>query len=338
MQFSPKNLLRSILSNTYSQADLRDFVQLCYFLALPLVRKRISQGKINLNLLGLQERDVVYDCIADLFLRSDDGNLPKIRAYMDNNGVDITNWTNERLLPELRRLVFGKVHNNLIRLLGEVDPTLGKILRNIRLALEKSESFVEMERFGESYIVSNRVEPQMWRPPMPFDLLEQGFLSVASPRSDVPSLLGNLWEFLSSQVEYQRAVSIVTAGLLFKSLYQRFLDLEVNEEQQVEMDSPIERIQRLIHISCRQLHQDMQATYVTSGKTTADDYDKYFCVLEEILLDRAKGHGDGLTYFDYLKRQYPHMKKTDYRKNHKKILEYLVRAGKARISKRIKNW
>ncbi len=334
---SPRKLLQVVLSNTYSQAELRDFVQLCYFLALPLVRKRVSQGKINLNLLGLQERDIVYDCIADLFLRSEDGSLPKIRAYMDSSGLEIEKSTDERLLAELRRLIFGKVHNNLIRLLGEVDPSLGRILRNVRLAIEKSDTFVEMHRFSESYIVSNRVEPLMSLPPIPFSLLEQEFSSVANPRLDVPALLDALWTFFSSQVDYQRAVSIVTVGLLFKGVYQRSFDIELEQHHQVESGDPVERILDLVHILCGQLHRDMQDTYVMSGKTTAENYDKYFCALEDILVDRTKRTGDRLTYYEYLKCQFPQMTKTDYLNKHKKILEYLVRLGKTMISKKIKD-
>lgn len=61
--------LRSILDGTYTPLDVREFVQLCYVVALPLIRSKILRRKLNFEILGLKEADVVYDCLADLFRR-----------------------------------------------------------------------------------------------------------------------------------------------------------------------------------------------------------------------------------------------------------------------------
>jgi hypothetical protein len=53
--YSPKRLLGGILSGTYTPLDLREFAQLCYSLALPLIRKKIALGKLNLDSVGLKE-------------------------------------------------------------------------------------------------------------------------------------------------------------------------------------------------------------------------------------------------------------------------------------------
>ncbi|HTY36669.1 MAG TPA: hypothetical protein VMH23_06140, partial [Bacteroidota bacterium] len=61
MKISPsyRSVILKILSGTYSQSDVREFVHLCYLLALPLIRRRIAQGRIDLASLGLQQTDVV---------------------------------------------------------------------------------------------------------------------------------------------------------------------------------------------------------------------------------------------------------------------------------------
>jgi len=79
-------------------------------------------------------------CIADLFLRTDEGASPKIQAHFQKYHLEIDESPMNEFLANCVRMVFVKVQNNLVRLLGEVDPALGKILRNVHLAIEKSDT------------------------------------------------------------------------------------------------------------------------------------------------------------------------------------------------------
>jgi len=60
---------------------------------------------------------------------------------------------------------------------------------------------------------------------------------------------------------------------------------------------------------------------------------KYFLVLEETLETRLRESRDDLTYFQRLQRHLPQLSKAEYAERHKKILEYIVRKGKARLSR-----
>jgi hypothetical protein len=135
---SAKRLLKGILSGTYTPLHLREFAQLCYTLALPLIRKKIALGKLNLDSVGLKEPDVVYDCLADLFQRDEIGRFPQIRLFFNHHLEQVENWSDYDVLMHLRALVFGKANNNIIRLYREADPILGKILRNVNIALERN--------------------------------------------------------------------------------------------------------------------------------------------------------------------------------------------------------
>lgn len=76
---SLKGLLQPILSSTYTPLDIRALVQECFFLALPLIRKRIALGKLNLDIIGLKESDIVYDCLAELFNRNQEGEFKNLK-------------------------------------------------------------------------------------------------------------------------------------------------------------------------------------------------------------------------------------------------------------------
>jgi hypothetical protein len=96
--YSIKVRLRQILSASFAPRDLREFVQVCYDLALPLIRGKISQGKINLDILGLKEADVVYDCIADLFDRDGEGSFPQIRQFFADHIEDLEQCSEEKVI------------------------------------------------------------------------------------------------------------------------------------------------------------------------------------------------------------------------------------------------
>ncbi|GEM_PF-4637508 len=100
-------VLKAILSGGYTPFDLREFVQCCCDLALPVIRKKIILGKLNLDLIGLNEMDVVYDCLADLFQRDEQREFSQIASFFKGQLQDIEQCTDEELVMALRRLVIG---------------------------------------------------------------------------------------------------------------------------------------------------------------------------------------------------------------------------------------
>jgi hypothetical protein len=50
-----RQTLRAILDGTYTPLDLREFVQLCYVLALPLIRSKIHNGKLTALIPSLND-------------------------------------------------------------------------------------------------------------------------------------------------------------------------------------------------------------------------------------------------------------------------------------------
>ncbi|MGH2567995.1 MAG: hypothetical protein ACRDGA_06615, partial [Bacteroidota bacterium] len=206
--------------------DLREFVQVCYDLALPLIRTKIARGKINLSILGLKETDVVYDCIADLFDRDAQGGFPQIQQFFADHITEIEPSSEEKLIATLRHLVFGKVNKNIIRLYSEVDPTLSKILRNLKLAVERSKPFESIVRFDETQLVPCNVDPLLHLPPMPLEWLKQEFVRVVLLHENVPQMLVKLHRVIINQEMYQRAVPLVSTALLFKEIYMLSGEME----------------------------------------------------------------------------------------------------------------
>jgi hypothetical protein len=334
MNFTPQHrrTVQAILDRTYTPLDVREFVQFCYLLAVPLVRSKIHRRKLNLEILGLKEIDVVYDCLADLFRRDSDGGFVHVDSFFTAQGLDPVKAHEDEILLALRRLVFGRVHCSLIRLYSDADPALGKILRNIMLDLEHHPRFESCARFSETFLVPKGSNPYFGRPPLPQEYLRARFAQVASVRDAIPAMIDKLHVLLLEESLYQRAVPLVGAGLLFKEVYAVGEGIQETVESEAVSESDREDISRMAEHVCRVLSANMRAGYVGKGKRRAEDFERYIETVRDILLGEFGYAGEnGGSYFEHLRSRMPGLTKAQYLRRHRTVLEYLAKQAKKRM-------
>ena len=326
---SHRQTLRAILDGTYTPLDVREFVQLCYVLALPLIRSKIHRGKLNLEILGMAEADVVYDSVADLFRRDSAGNFVQVKSFFANQGIDILTCEPEEAIQALRRLVFGKVNQAIVRLHSEADPTLGKILRNVMLELERNQLFGHQTRFGDTCLIVSAVDPCLHRPPIPFEYLRQQFSQIVSICDSIPMMVQKLHRILLEQQDYQRVVPFLSAALLFKDAYALGAEAEKAEECTVESQSVGNDVRGIAELVCQKLAMSTRQTYVGKGKRSKEVFEQYMNVVKEILLSEfGDDASNGVPYFNRLQFLMPGLTKAAYTRQHRAALEYLARRAK----------
>ncbi len=165
MKFSTSHraTLFAILSDTYTPFDVRAFIHLCYTFALPFIRKKISLGKLRLDILGLRETDLIHDCIADLFTRDESGSFGIIKSYFQRQQIIAESANDDELLLGLRRLVFGQVHKSVIRLYSEGDELWKKYIDPaFDLEISNAAAFVslaDVDDDGRNEIILARTVP-----------------------------------------------------------------------------------------------------------------------------------------------------------------------------------
>jgi hypothetical protein len=323
----------SILSGRYTPEELHTFIQLCCSLATPVIRKKIALGKLNLEIMRLKEHDIVEDCIADLFERENSPQFPHIVRYFANQEFNTDEASDERLLIALRRLVLGKVNNGIVGLYADADPTLGKILRNITLFIERSNLFVKHARFGEAYLMAAS-EQLCGRPPIPMECVYERFAAVASPRDTIPAMLRKLHKILVAQKEYQPIVPLVGIGVVFKEIFALGGEEEWNEPPE---NDEAEVIESVIESVCKQIEQRMYETYVASGKKSAEVFLCYMKAMREILIAVFVNRDDGPTYYVALARHVPRLTKAAYAQQHRIAFEHIVKRAKEETRKRLRS-
>jgi len=335
---SHKYLVSAILSGAYTPLDVREFVQLCYTLAVPLIRKKILRGKINLDIMRLKEVDIVYDCLADLFRHDEHGRFVEIETYFQRHGVGsgtIQQGAGEEFLVALRRLVFLKVNKNIIRLYSEVDPVLGKVLRNVKLAVEKTKLFREVDRFGETHLVVEGGDALEVCAPIPQELAEQLFTQAVLLHDTVVTMVKKLHSVLMEQDEFQRSIPLVGVALMVKKVY--LLEWGQQEETPTSAEDAVYRqeIAALARQVCNTLGDRMHATYVRNNKMSDGMYKAHLRALNDIVLGEFDGQ-ENVSYYEHLKRYVPKLSQRTYAQHYRTVLEYLAKTAKTMMREELR--
>ncbi|MBI3194000.1 MAG: hypothetical protein HYZ34_05950 [Ignavibacteriae bacterium] len=334
MKLTPlqRRAIDSVISGEYTPYDLREFFRICYILARPLIHKKISIGKINVHILGLHEADIITDCLADLFSRDELGKFPVVMSFVKNHLPDSSHASNEELLMILSYLVIGQVNQNIARLYNESDPTLGKILRNLKAILERTTLFESNTRFSEPYLFARNSEYLSHLPPIPMEIVRREFSHVVSVHDSIEEMVKRLHTLLVNQHSYQRIVPLIDTALLLKEVYTVAWKTEEKLAEIVEPDIANGDIARVAEEVCKKLFKELYPTYVEGNKCTESMYRNYFQALQTVL---SGEFGDGskmkLSYFDCLKLSNPDLTKEEYKHQHRSTMEYLGKLAKTRM-------
>jgi hypothetical protein len=304
---------------------------------MPLVRKKIFLGKINLNILGMSENDLVYDCLADLFEREKNGSFPQITEYFRREILDIKTSNQDEMLPTLRRRVFGKVNQNFVRIYSEADPVLSKILRNIKQAVDKNKLFTFQIKFGETFLIPQGCDLLHECQSITDEYLKEQVSNNVLIHDNIPNILRKVYDLTVTQKDYQRSIPLICIALIVKSIYS-LGKLDDEKKECVDMDVVHLDIERVSNLVCDELRHELHGNYVQKKKCSEDIFTNYINAVKKILRQSyGDGEGKSESFFEFLKQQIPKLTKTDYAENHRAIIEYFVRLGKEKMNDKFKD-
>lgn len=327
--------LQKILDDRYAERNLNGVVRVSHALAISFLKSKAASHKLNPEFLHLNLHDAAYDCIADLFVRDDQNAVVQLKGYFGSLGVD--QLSDEALLAHLRRLICSKVNQSIFRLYNEIDPALGKILRNIKLAILALRNFDESEWMGETIITPVTCDSLSGREDIPPDVLEAELRKDLSGRERIPELMSKLALILRRQNEYSRSVPLMLVARVFRSIYSEPMQA-VAVGPTAELNLLKEDAATLIRHACGSIQREMLPRYVGKKKVSETTYGHYFAVIEQRLLSMVVSEdGVDFSYYQELRKHMPGLTREHYAKAHRATLEYLGRMVEERFRSRIKS-
>lgn len=328
-------LLRAILSGSYTPYELREFVGYCFDLALPRVHKLIQLGKLDLHRFGLQEHDVVYDCIADLFRRDEEGGLVHITNFFADPARTVEQASDEAVLSWLRMLVVGKVNNNIPRLYDEADPLLGSVLRNVNISVDREGHFVKTERFNETVLVPTGCALGEDLPPLPDDMVRAMLAQHVLVRDSIPTMMKKVHRMLTDVEGYQKGLPVVKIALMLKEIVQmRATADEFERGESAQGSSEESDFTVLVGRACRDVRDTLAPRYAARRGSSKDNMDAYMRATYAAILSKYQdGEDSGKSYFFFLKKEMQSLTVDTFRRVHRTRIEYFAREVRKRLKK-----
>ena len=332
MPFLPVQDLRAhllaITAGKHTHDQLNAVVRICHSLSIACIQTRSIAAVLN-DTHGLSVSDLAMDCIADLFQQSEQGGFIQLSAFFGS--LPLENCSDEETLIHLRRLVFSKTYNGLFRLYNEADPTLGKILRNIKIAIQSLGHFESCTEVGEPAIKPVACDPLPHLPPPDRDMLERYLSPYIRSNETVPTMLAKLSLYLREQRLHRRVIPLIDVAVVFRSLYSRPCLLPASFED-VSGELLRNDVERTLQIVSGQARAAAENAYVDTGKLHSESLDSYFRAINAGLRATfVELDGAEFSLFEALRIEMPGLTLVEYRRSHRSRLEYLSRQTHERM-------
>lgn len=199
-----------------SDRHVDGLVRTAHVLAVAALRSKRTNRLLVVD-DSLEDSDLAYDCISELF-RRDDGNM-YVRSRVYFNSFVLESLLDEDLLVYLRWLVWSSVNQGLFRVYGDLDPSLGKILRNAKIAVDSLGWLAEVERLGEQCVAPAIGERLERLPVIELDELQTELALCSDGNESIPEIMAAFSKSVPLQKMSTRVVPIVRLALAIRWLY-----------------------------------------------------------------------------------------------------------------------
>jgi hypothetical protein len=280
-------------------------------------------GNYHPSTAGLNIDDIALDCLGTLFERNTAGEFRLLRHYYESAG-----WTrmgDEELMSCTRRLVFSRVHQELCRLWKQGDPSLQKLVRNLKNALRTNRRLISRRIGHDTWVFSRQsADDPAVLPVMSAEYFEAHLAPLIQSGMSMRDVTSAISIVLGEQLWYRKGLPLIGVALGIRNAFVRLGPETVREEEPFPEDC-----RPLLNAAVHTVRTRMSPSYVGRGKVDESTFTLYLESVFDILHDQyILGNGDDRTFYDYLSDHRPEISRVEYRRVHQSHLEYLVKLAK----------
>jgi hypothetical protein len=315
----------------------RAISKLCdYFrrVAVAYLRTKAKRNNLLLGYLYKNIDDLALDCIADLFGKEGDC-LSQIESYIDKQ--EVVELKESEVEAKIRRLIFSKVNEGLYRNYSKFDPSLSKIIRNLKRTLDEEKVVGASYNSAQGDIEFDAVESGL--PIIPDELLEIRLSPVISEIQNMVDAVEQLKIILNREDAYQSKIPLVAFAVILRKTFAYQLDAEgaKTAKSRIKKEFVVDEIQTFIDKGIEKQKKQLHKTYVETGKIDAKQFEKYLLVVREILSEDLIGQSPREGYFEHFEFYFPEVSYLRYRAEYRKIIEYLTKKVREEVILYLKN-
>jgi len=326
-----------VLSLVKGGADTRivnQFVALCHRMATRYITMKANNPSWYQQIQTEKINDLAWDSIAELFRTDDDGRFTCLIDYYQS--INLEKITEGELYSATRRLVFRKVNDSLFRFMHDYDPSLSKIIRNVKLAVKESREVSLVRRWNTYFLIfgnegDNSISVTGWMPP---EILNARLHPFLTTKENLHEVITQIHDMITTQNDYVHAYPLVPLCLIIRESHifiQDPLPRSVKPASNLIQDD----VSRIIHSSITYLKIGLRQRYVQTGKIDENTFDNYFYGIRDYYIDSYVFFIEDIPYFTYIKKYLPGLTYSLYRNYHRKYVEYLMRLSRSHIQQQL---
>ncbi|MEM6334917.1 MAG: hypothetical protein AAF752_00020 [Bacteroidota bacterium] len=324
------HVISSVIGDQPDRVAVRDLVEESHKFAMAYLWKKVRQQRLLTDMFRLSVEDLALDCIADLFQRDEEGRFNQIATYFES--VKWEDLDEAGLQIALRRLVFSKVNEGLFRRYREADPSLAKIIRNLKNAAKGSDQvYLDRQRRELMIVAETGDAEQETLPTAPVDVLESHLIAYLSS-SDCDSLkqvVAGFVDFVACNPYYGNAFPVSDFAQVVRAAFVHLGEAVEDRDEETFLPGVV---QQRIDLVVEAVQADMRASYVGKGKVSSTTYETYFLAVRDVLASQFANDADEVdSYLDALQIYMPDLEKPEYRTHHRHVFEYLVKLSRSRF-------
>lgn len=319
-----KEAFKNCLSGEYRFSECRYIIEFAHTIALAYLRIKVSSGHLYLH-NGEPLEDLAWDFIAELFERDCNDSFVILNNIFSIAELD--NIPVEEVEHQFRRVILTKVDDNIFRSNGEKDPSLKKIIRNLKNAAQSSdlEKKVVIEN---GYIeLKGGVKGQNSDLITPSEILEIQLSHRIGNTMQMPELLLEVVTILEEFQIYQKKVSLVAVAICIR---KAFVHIQHEGERsdgwvQPAMLLHYKTVEKRIEQAAGHVERTVGLRYINKNVLSQKDLAHFMSAAKEIIrLEFTEKHAD-FSHYDCIKKFMPDLEYDEYRGQYRPVLEYLVK-------------
>lgn len=332
--FEIRPLVSLIVKGEAGMREVNQFVSLCHRMAMRYITMKIKSPSWYHHIQMDNINDLAWDSIAEIFRKDEKDRFISLIEYFKS--VDIDTVSEGQLYSATRRLVFGKVNDSLFRFMRDYDPSLSKIIRNVKKAVKDNRKITLIRKWNTNFLNfsnTNRIILSLngWMPP---EILHLKLLPGLTSKENIPELLSRIQQIIALQDDYVHAYPLVPLCMIIRESHVLIQDSSPNSSA-LSTNLIQNDISRIISSSINSLKAGMHVHYVQTGKIDEQTFNYYFDGIRDYYLDSYVFYIEGMPYFTYMKKYLPKLTYSSYRSEHRKYVEYLMKLSRDHIRERL---
>jgi|GEM_PF-1539725 len=327
------NLQKAIqhcLTDGYGTSECRYIIDSAHTVALAYLRLKAFSGHLYTQ-NGEKLEDLAWDYIADLFERDEKDDFAVLKnAFGDFNFNQASEAETEHYF---RRIIVTKVNDNIFRANGDFDPSLKKIIRNLKNAI--SNGFMdEKAAIKEGYLVVEGVKKgDLFHSVSPPEVLERQLCSRITDAMQTPEVLEEAVSILQESRVFDGKISLTALAICVRKAFVHVQKPHGIPQSQMREDWNLHSqcLERQLERASLKVRNQLGEKYLRRKVLDVQTLNCFLEASKAVLREEfAEEHTDR-SQFECLKNEMPGLTHTLYRERYRSVLEYIVKKMRAGV-------